>query len=250
MTVFAVGSGGQLTRSGSPLPGNQPEGVAFSPSGGLLAYTNPGSNGGGHTVSVYAVGPGDAVSQVSGSPFATGTDPAALAFSPSGGLLADANRKSNTVSVYAVGSGGLLSPISGSPFSTGNAPVAVAFSPGGGLLATANSGGNSVSVYAVGPPSVTTLTTPPNGATYTLGQVVDASYSCADDPEGPGIASGSAPVANGSPIDTSTAGPHRFTVTAKVRTARARPSPTLTPSTTRRSPARWQYRLGSARRLP
>ena len=214
VTVFAVGSGGQLTRSGSPLPGNQPEGVAFSPSGGLLAYTNPGSNGGGHTVSVYAVGPGDALSQVSGSPFATGTDPAALAFSPSGGLLADANRKSNTVSVYAVGSGGLLSPISGSPFSTGNAPVAVAFSPGGGLLATANSGGNSVSVYAVGPPSVTTLTTPPNGATYTLGQVVDASYSCADDPEGPGIASCSAPVANGSPIDTSTAGPHRFTVTA------------------------------------
>jgi DNA-binding beta-propeller fold protein YncE len=214
VTVFAVGSGGQLTHSGSPLPGDTPEGVAFSPSGRLLAYTNPGSNGAGDTVSVYAVGSGDALTQVSGSPFATGTDPAELAFSPTGGLLADANRKSNTVSVFAVGSGGLLTPISGSPFATGDAPVGVAFSPGGGLLATANNGGNSVSVYAVGPPSVTTFTTPPNGATYTLGQVVDASYSCADDPEGPGIASCNAPVANESPIDTSTAGPHSFTVTA------------------------------------
>ncbi len=211
VTLFAVGSGGQLTRSGFPVPGNNPVGVAFSPSGGLLANTNPGSNGAGDTVSVFAVGSGGQLTAIGA--FATGTDPTGLAFSPTGGLLADANRKSNTISVFAVGSGGLLTAISGSPFATGEAPVGVAFSPGGGLLATANSGGNSVSVYTVGPPSVTTFTTP-NGATYTLGQVVDASYSCADDPEGPGIASCNAPVANGSPIDTSTAGLHSFTVTA------------------------------------
>ncbi len=58
-----------------------------------------------------------------------------------------------------------------------------------------------------------TLTTPAEGAFYRLNQVVNASYSCADT-GGSDIASCTGPVANGSPIDTSTAGNHVFTVTA------------------------------------
>jgi uncharacterized repeat protein (TIGR01451 family) len=58
-----------------------------------------------------------------------------------------------------------------------------------------------------------TLTTPAEGAFYRLDQVVNASYSCADT-GGSEIASCTGPVANGSPIDTSTAGNHVFTVTA------------------------------------
>ena len=58
-----------------------------------------------------------------------------------------------------------------------------------------------------------TITTPPNDATYSLGQTVDASYSCAAG-EGATLASCNGPVASGSPIDTSTVGPHTFTVTA------------------------------------
>ena len=81
-----------------------------------------------------------AFAPVAGSPFATGTTPVSVAFSPGGGLLATANLNASTVSVFAVGSGGALTPVAGSPFVTGNGPASVAFSPGGGLLATANAG--------------------------------------------------------------------------------------------------------------
>jgi hypothetical protein len=71
----------------------------------------------------------------------------------------------------------------------------------------------SITPGAALPPTVT-LTTPPTGnPTYTYGQVVDASYSCA---AGAGSTPYScvAPVANGSPINTTTIGPNSFTVTA------------------------------------
>ena len=65
---------------------------------------------------------------------------------------------------------------------------------------------------SVAPPSVT-IATPVNSGVYNQGQVVDASYSCAA-AEGATISSCSGPVAGGTPIDTSTAGAHTFTVTA------------------------------------
>jgi hypothetical protein len=70
---------------------------------------------------------------------------------------------------------------------------------------------------APGPPSVT-LTTPANVASYPFALAVNASYSCSPGANGgvlkPGTAGCSAPVANGSPIDTLTYGDHAFTVTA------------------------------------
>ena len=61
--------------------------MAFSPAGGLLATANLSAD----SVSVFAVGSGGALTQVTGSPFATGSGPASVAFSPGGGLLATAN---------------------------------------------------------------------------------------------------------------------------------------------------------------
>src|SRR6476646_7119506 len=75
-----------------------------------------------------------AFAPIAGSPFTTGTDPRAVAFSPGGRLLATANSVASTVSVFSVGSGGALTPVSGSPFGTGSIPESVAFSPGGELL--------------------------------------------------------------------------------------------------------------------
>lgn len=63
------------------------------------------------------------------------------------------------------------------------------------------------------PPAIT-LTTPADGAVYTLGQRVLASYSCEDQQGGAGVASCSGTVANGAPIDTSSFGAHSFEVTA------------------------------------
>ena len=72
------------------------------------------------------------------------------------------------------------------------------------------------SVVAPGPPSVS-IATPADGATYVRGQVVNASFSCHDDPSGPGLPSLGGclgTVANGAPIDTWTLGAHSFTVMA------------------------------------
>jgi len=70
--------------------------------------------------------------------------------------------------------------------------------------------------YTVAAAPNVTITTPAAGASYTQGQIVDASYSCQDGAFGPGIAAGgcSGPIANGAAIDTSTAGSHSFSVTA------------------------------------
>ncbi|MDQ6778793.1 MAG: Ig-like domain-containing protein, partial [Actinomycetota bacterium] len=80
-----------------------------------------------------------------------------------------------------------------------------------------NAGSTSAAVQQVvnnlvGPPTIT-ITSPTNGASYKYGKIVHASYSCSD-PQGPGIALCTGPVANGSPINTRKAGKHTFTVVA------------------------------------
>ena len=78
--------------------------------------------------------------------------------------------------------------------------------------------GGSSHIYAVPAgldatnPSVT-IPSPSAGATYSAGQIVTASYSCADEPGGSGLASCVGTVANGSQINTSL-GTHSFSVTA------------------------------------
>jgi trimeric autotransporter adhesin len=66
--------------------------------------------------------------------------------------------------------------------------------------------------YLFAPVPTAAITTPANGARYANGATVDAAYSCAA--PGSTISSCVGPVANGSRIDTSTAGTHTFTVTA------------------------------------
>ena len=61
------------------------------------------------------------------------------------------------------------------------------------------------------PPTIT-ITSPADGAVYTVGQAVTADYSCADDSSG--VATCAGPVASGGPVDTASAGPKTFTVDA------------------------------------
>jgi len=159
VSVYSVNqSTGVFTQvAGSPFAtGTSPYSVAFSPSvsGNLFAaVANPNSK----NVSVYAVNQSTGVfTQVAGSPFATGTSPYSVAFSPSvsGNLFAAvANPNSKNVSVYSVNqSTGVFTQVAGSPFATGSFPVSVAFSPsvsGNLFAAVANSGDNTVSVYSV-----------------------------------------------------------------------------------------------------
>ena len=113
----------------------------------MLAVTNEGSN----TVSVYSVSGAGKTRPVSGSPFATGKNPDAVAFGStrSGGeALATANWSDNSVSTFSV-SGGVVAPAAGSPFTALAGPSSVAFSPAGGLLAVADSNANEVNMYSV-----------------------------------------------------------------------------------------------------
>jgi hypothetical protein len=95
------------------------------------------------------------------------------------------------------------------------------------------------------PPPTASLTTPSNGATYTQGQSVTASYTCGAPPAPAtlsactGAVTNGAPVASGGKLDTSTPGTYTFTVTAtsndgSTATATAtysvKPAPPPTPS--------------------
>jgi hypothetical protein len=59
-----------------------------------------------------------------------------------------------------------------------------------------------------------TLTSPADGAVYSLGQQVVADYSCADQPGGSGVATCAGTVPNGVKVDTDSFGPHTFEVRA------------------------------------
>jgi hypothetical protein len=86
-------------------------------------------------------------------------------------------------------------------------------------VATADNAGNTGSssvtytVVDTTEPGIS-LTTPVDGATYGLGQLVSAAYSCADEAGGSGLATCAGPVANGAPVDTSSLGKKSFTVNA------------------------------------
>jgi hypothetical protein len=59
-----------------------------------------------------------------------------------------------------------------------------------------------------------TITSPANGASYTLGSTVLAAYRCGEGGITSPIATCNGTVANGQPIDTSSTGTKSFTVTA------------------------------------
>ena len=70
-----------------------------------------------------------------------------------------------------------------------------------------------VTYTVVAPPSIS-ITTPANGAVYTQGEIVSASYSCTP-AGGTSVVSCEGPVANGAALDTTSLGPHAFTVGAE-----------------------------------
>ena len=67
--------------------------------------------------------------------------------------------------------------------------------------------------YTLVPPAIS-LTSPADGAIYVKGEVIHASYTCMA-PSGTTLETCEGPVADGGALDTSTAGPHTFKVSAE-----------------------------------
>lgn len=137
ISVFQVNNstGTLMEVIGSPFAsgGTGPFNIAFSPVVGeqlFAAIINKTSN----NVSIFRVDVNTGfLTQVSGSPFAVGSSPYGVAFSPlvNGNVyLAVSNNGANTMSIFQLNLvTGALTTVSGSPFTAGSSPYGVAFSP-------------------------------------------------------------------------------------------------------------------------
>jgi len=90
-----------------------------------------------------------ALSAITGSPFASGTQPYGMAMTPDNAHLIVANFSDSTITVYNHNTvTGVLTPVTGSPFATGAAPHSVVVSPDGLHVYVTNLNGNSISAFS------------------------------------------------------------------------------------------------------
>ena len=129
-------------------------------------------NGGSNDVSAFAVNnTTGALTVVSGSPFAAGTDPQAMALYGVDFYLYVANAGSDNVSAYSVDDGtGALAPLSPGPstIATGKNPTSIAL--GGPFVFVANHGGsNDISAFSIDTITGTGVLTPVAGSPFPAG---------------------------------------------------------------------------------
>ena len=145
--ILTLGSGGALS-SGSAPSILLPFATSSSPADYGLA-SDPGSkflfvaefNTG---LRALSIGTNGSLSEVSGSPYSTGTGPAGVIVDSTGSYVYVANKGSNNISGFALtATSGQLTPISGSPFSSGGQlPIAFTSDNTKKFLAVINSGSN------------------------------------------------------------------------------------------------------------
>ena len=99
----------------------------------------------GETVSglrVLTIGTGGALTEVTGSPFATQLGPKSIVVDPTNTYVYVANSNANVISGYTLETGGTLTPLSSSPFNTGSAPYAMSLDSTGKYLFVISNGGS------------------------------------------------------------------------------------------------------------
>ena len=98
------------------------QGLAVNPTSTYLYVAETGVNG----VRVLSIGTNGALTEVTGSPYSTGTGPSAVFIDSTGSYLYVTNRAANSVSAFLSSSSGALTAIKGSPFATGTNPIGIA----------------------------------------------------------------------------------------------------------------------------
>jgi 6-phosphogluconolactonase (cycloisomerase 2 family) len=98
----------------------------------------------------FSVGSGGVLTPLSGSPFAAGIKPSAIASDSSSAHVYVTDFMAGDVLAYSVASGtGALSPISGSPFHAGNQPSAIVVDTAYPYAYVANSQDSNVTAYSI-----------------------------------------------------------------------------------------------------
>jgi 6-phosphogluconolactonase len=148
--VLTLGTGGALSAGSAPtyLP---PLSTSSSPADYGLA-SDPNSKflfvGEYNTgLRVFSIGTNGGLSEISGSPYTTGTGPTGVAMDTTGSYVYVANKGSNNISAFTLtAASGKLTAISGSPFSSGGQlPIAFVNDNQKLYLAVINSGSNGSS---------------------------------------------------------------------------------------------------------
>ena len=220
------GAGGSGSSAGGA--GGGASGVSAGPSlsSPLLVAAGGGGGGGGGALGGTGGAPGSAGTGGTGSNGQPGT---AMAGGAGGGVNggaggADAGGVGGTAGTSGNGGGGGGAGYYGGGGGAGS-PVLGGGGGGGGsnycslsscTAGTPASEAEVILSYTVASPPTASIITPANGATYPLNGIVDSSFSCAEAANGPGLSSctDQSGHGSGSPIDTSSPGPHTFTVTA------------------------------------
>jgi 6-phosphogluconolactonase len=121
--------------------------VTTNPTSTFALVTETGTAG----VRVFSIGTTGALTEVTGSPFATGTGPSGVLVDSTGTYVyvTNSGTGANSISGYVLGANGTLTEISGSPFVTGTTPVDIAEDSSGKYVGVVcNGGGKDLEVYS------------------------------------------------------------------------------------------------------
>jgi len=141
--------------AGSPFASAYPIGLVVDPSGKFVYVTDGGVSSSGGGVWAYKIDTASgALSEVLGSPFAAGAQPACVVVDPTGKFAYVGNAGGATISAYQINAtSGALTQVKGSPFLGASTPYGVTVDPTSGLLYVANNSYNtgygSVSGYEI-----------------------------------------------------------------------------------------------------
>ena len=147
ISIYAVDAAtGQLRARGYVETTVAPFAVTLDPSGRFL-YASSGSS----TVLAYRVNPASGeLTEIDGSPFASGSGAAFIGMDPGGRFVYVANTTSHEISAYVIdGDTGALTPVEGSPFAAAGGPFAVSVHPGGRFAFVVNALAGNISTYAI-----------------------------------------------------------------------------------------------------